>query len=200
MPYSNEHKVRTRAKIVESARVLFNRRGFEQVSIDDIMKRSGLTRGGFYHHFSSKEALYAEAVNSFSACNPFALESKRIGGAWASPRAAAMRLAELYLSDEVLDDVEQHCPLVAVPSDVARAGLKPRAAYTQIVKRMLEVFEAAFDKDDDEAASKAQVIVNLCVGSMVIARTTTDPALRKSLRAAALDQARRLLGVKNKGD
>ena len=191
MPYTAEHKARTRARIVDSARVLFNRRGFDQVSIDEIMSECGLTRGGFYNHFASKEALYAEAIDSFAACNPFAVETRRAGG-WPSPRHAARRLAELYLSDAALDDVDQHCPLIALPSDAARAGLEPREAYTTIVRRMLGVFRAAFG-DDPDGAAKAQVIVNLCVGAMVIARTTTDPELRRSLRAAALEQALRLL-------
>src|SRR5262245_51445512 len=75
MPYTVEHKARTRARIVESARVLFNRKGFDQVSIDDIMNHAGLTRGGFYNHFPSKQGLYAEAVRSFAACNPFVKET-----------------------------------------------------------------------------------------------------------------------------
>lgn len=196
MPYTAEHKARTRARIVASARVLFNRHGFDQVSIDNVMEHSGLTRGGFYNHFASKQALYAEAVNSFAACNPFALESARVGG-WSSPKQAARRLAELYLSDDALDDVDQHCPLIALPSDVARAGLEPREAYTLVVRRMLGVFRAAFGASDLEGSTKAQLIVNLCIGSMVIARTTADPSLRRSLRAAALKEALRLLGDKH---
>ena len=65
MPYSSEHKQQVRAKIVESARILFNRHGFEDVTIDQIMEFAGLTRGGFYNHFNSKDALYDEAVSSF---------------------------------------------------------------------------------------------------------------------------------------
>lgn len=196
MPYTAEHKARTRARIVASARVLFNRGGFEQVSIDDIMRHSGLTRGGFYNHFASKDALYVEAINSFATCNPFAVETARVGG-WRSPKQAARRLAELYLSDDALADVDQHCPLIALPSDVARAGLEPREAYTHVLQRMLGVFRAAFPASDPQAATKAQVIVNLCVGSMVIARTTADPTLRRSLRAAALAQALQLLGLRH---
>src|SRR5262245_51285748 len=66
MPYATDHKEKTRARIVDSARVLFNRHGFEAVSIDDVMKGAGLTRGGFYSHFTSKESLYAAAVKSFN--------------------------------------------------------------------------------------------------------------------------------------
>ncbi|WP_417593748.1 TetR/AcrR family transcriptional regulator [Parasphingorhabdus sp.] len=65
MPYSAEHKRRTRTKIVEAARILFNRHGFENVTIDQIMDAAGLTRGGFYNHFKNKQALYGEAVASF---------------------------------------------------------------------------------------------------------------------------------------
>jgi TetR/AcrR family transcriptional regulator, transcriptional repressor for nem operon len=193
MPYTVEHKTRTRARIVESARVLFNRKGFDQVSIDDIMNHAGLTRGGFYNHFQSKQGLYAEAVRSFAACNPFVKETANLARRPGRKRAAR-RLAELYLSNEVLDDVDQHCPLIALPSDVARAGLEPRAAYTFIVRGMLDVFRAAFGESDPAATEKAEIILNLCVGGMVIARTTDDPVLRRSLRATALKQVFRLLG------
>ena len=193
MPFTPAHKARTRTRIVECARVMFNRKGFADVSIDEIMKTAGLTRGGFYNHFASKEDLYAEAVRSFAACNPFAVESRSLGG-HRTPKQAARRLVELYLSDDVLDDVDQHCPLVAVPSDVARAGLEPRSAYTEIVRRMLSVLRAGFPASDKAGDSKAQVILNLCVGGMLVARTTEDPRLRRSLRAAALGQALRMLG------
>ena len=65
MPYSPEHTKKSKAKIVEAARILFNVHGFEKVTIDMIMNKAGMTRGGFYNHFESKEALYSEAVESF---------------------------------------------------------------------------------------------------------------------------------------
>jgi TetR/AcrR family transcriptional repressor of nem operon len=55
MPYSLTHKQETRERIVNSARRLFNRKGFTEVTIDEIMKHAGLTRGGFYRHFDTKE-------------------------------------------------------------------------------------------------------------------------------------------------
>jgi TetR/AcrR family transcriptional regulator, transcriptional repressor for nem operon len=61
MPYSPKHKLDTREKILESARRLFNRKGFSEVSIDEVMENAGLTRGGFYRHFRDKDELYAEA-------------------------------------------------------------------------------------------------------------------------------------------
>ena len=192
MPYPAEHKAQTRARIIESARVMFNRHGFDQVSIDDIMGHAGLTRGGFYNHFGSKQELYAEAVKSFTTCSPFA-KRLQLSRKPRTAQALARMLVDMYLSDEALADVDQHCPLIAVPSDVARAGLEPRAAYTQLVENMAAVFRAAYPARDRDAERKALLIVNLCVGGMLIARTTDDPALRRVLRAAARKEARGLL-------
>lgn len=192
MPYTTEHKARTRAKIIQSARIMFNRRGFEQVSIDDIMAHAGLTRGGFYNHFASKDELYAEAVQSFGTCNPFAQRAAAMKAP--EPRKLARLLVDTYLSGETLADVDQHCPLIALPSDVARAGFKPRAAYTNVVKNMVRVFRRAFPEADRDAERKALLIVGLCVGGMVIARTTDDPELRRMMRAAARKEALELLG------
>ena len=65
MPYTAAHKSKTRARIVECARILFNRHGFDNVTIDMVMGDAKLTRGGFYNHFKSKEELFAAAVSSF---------------------------------------------------------------------------------------------------------------------------------------
>jgi AcrR family transcriptional regulator len=194
MPYSAEHKARTRARIIESARILFNRRGFEQVSIDDLMKEAGLTRGGFYHHFRSKDELYSEAVRSFTTCGPLTRHLATLGRK-PEPRELARLLVKLYLCDETLRNIDIQCPLVALPSDVARAGRRPRGAYTQLVRGMLGVLRGAFDPDDPAAEEKAQLVVSLCVGGMVLSRTTDDVELRASLRAAARAQALALLEV-----
>lgn len=187
MPYPAEHKTRIRGRIIESARRLFNRHGFEQVSIDQIMAGAGLTRGGFYHHFRNKDELYAESVASFATCNP--TRPKR---PIKDPHRLARTLIDLYLSDEVLDNVELHCPLYALPADVARAGLSPQRAYTDLIRGLKEVYRAALPGARD-AERRAETIVSLCVGGMVLARTTNDPVLRGSLRAAARHQALSLL-------
>jgi AcrR family transcriptional regulator len=192
MPYTAEHKARTRARIVEAARQLFNRHGFDQVSIEQVMARANLTHGGFYNHFASKGELYAEAVASFSTCNPFHRKLAASKRPAPEPAKLARMLVEAYLAEEVLEDADMHCPLYALPSDVARAGLEPRRAYTNLIRGMAKVCRAALAPAPD-AERRAQVIVSLCVGGMVLARTTDDPALRKSLRAAARQQALALL-------
>jgi AcrR family transcriptional regulator len=192
MPYSAEHKARTRGRIVESARRLFNRHGFEQVSIEQIMEQAGLTRGGFYNHFASKDALYAEAITSFVNCNPFSAEVMKADPPVSDPKQLARMLVNAYLSDRTFSDKDRHCPLYALPSDVARAGLKPQKAYTDLIRNMAHIFRSALNGRPG-ADERAQTIVSLCVGGMVLARTTHDAELRRSLREAATRHALQLL-------
>jgi AcrR family transcriptional regulator len=194
MPYRPEHKAETRARIVESARRLFNRHGFQQVTIDQVMADAGLTRGAFYHHFTSKDGLYAAAVASFATCNPFVAKMAEGELTLDDPHKLARMLVDLYLSDEVLDDINLHCPLYALPSDVARAGLEPQQAYTDLIRGMSEVYRCAL-KGAGDADRRAESMVSLCVGGMVLARTTNDPGLRRSLRASARHQALALLNA-----
>lgn len=188
MPYSAAHKADTRQRIVTSARRLFNRHGFERVTIEQIMADAALTRGGFYNHFTSKEQLFAEAVASYHTCNPFAADAKALGDHAGDPGRLARMLVDLYLSDRVFDNVDDHCPLYALPSDVSRAGLSPRMAYTDLLRSMVFIFHQAL-RDRADAGQQAQAIVALCVGGMVLARTTDDPDLRGTLRGAAHAQA-----------
>ncbi|WP_267222010.1 TetR/AcrR family transcriptional regulator [Dyella silvae] len=192
MSYTPEHKVRTRARIVESARRLFNHHGFEKVTIDQIMTAAGLTRGAFYHHFDSKDELYAASVASFITCNPFTSHMAHAATPVTDPRQLARMLIDLYLSDEVLENLDLHCPLYGLPGDVARAGLEPQKAYTDLIRSMSNIYRAALDGVHD-ADRRAESVVSLCVGGMVLARTTNDPGLRKSLRASARHQALTLL-------
>ena len=95
---------------------MFNRHGFEAVSIDQIMANAGLTRGGFYHHFANKEELYSEAIAGYAGCNATAMDFGAPAG------RIVLQMVNAYLSRQHLEDVELHCPMIALPSDVARAG------------------------------------------------------------------------------
>src|SRR5215813_8612694 len=139
MPYSPEHRRRTRERIVRSAMILFNRHGFESVSIDDIMAHAGLTRGGFYRHFKTKSALYAEAVSLSLAETPWS----RWDGVDVDFSAddAAAQVVRAYLSEQHVDDIDGSCPMVALPSDVARADPSVKIAFENVFKAMVGLFE-----------------------------------------------------------
>ena len=180
MPYAPEHKEQTRARIVECARRMFNRHGFEAVSIDQIMASAGLTRGGFYHHFANKEALYSEALASYARCNPAADLNLA-----APARQVVLQMVNAYLSRQHLEDIDRHCPMIALPSDVARAGPAVRRTYEVLLGGMLGVFERGVDPADGDARQAALAIAALCVGGMVLARTVEDSALATETREAA---------------
>jgi len=139
MPYTSQHKARTRLRIVEAARRAFNRRGFLDVSIDDVMADAGLTRGGFYNHFPNKEALLVAALDHYSQCNPVERwDGVRIDAA-ADPETVAHQTIDAYLSSAHLDDIEGQCPLVALPAEVSRGGVALKARYRELVERMVDV-------------------------------------------------------------
>lgn len=189
MPYSPAHKQDTRAKIVESARILFNRHGFEDVTIDAIMQNAGLTRGGFYNHFKSKEVLYSAAVSSF-LMGRGAQWRKEAGIDPRKPgRDMTRQMIESYLSSQHLGDLDGQCPMIALPSDVARANPAVQASYQELLEAMVSLFENGAQKQPRQTALS---LAALCVGGMVLARSLPDSALAEEVRAASLRAATEL--------
>jgi TetR/AcrR family transcriptional repressor of nem operon len=193
MPYSAEHKDKTRKKIVETARVLFNRHGFNGVSIDMVMQEAGLTRGGFYNHFKNKEELFSEAVMSFLMGR---------GAEWREDAGVdvtnlrpemAHQMIDAYLSPEHLDDLDGQCPMIALPSDIARGGIEAQQSFQTLLEAMVSLFETNMSSDDSTNRQWAQAIAALCVGGMVLSRALPDSTLAKEVRVAAGQSAKRLL-------
>jgi AcrR family transcriptional regulator len=186
MPYSAKHKHETRQRIVNSARRLFNRRGFADVTIDEIMKHAGLTRGGFYRHFRAKEELYALAVKQFLCLDaPEPWQRKHVDGC-ATDAVLARMIVNAYLSQEHLADREGSCPLIALPSDVSRDGKAVKNAFREVLAKMVDVF--ALNLSGPQARKVALAKVSTCVGAMVIARAIDDRDLAEELRDAAREQ------------
>ncbi len=202
MPYPAEHRTEMRDKILESARRLFNRNGLTEVSIDAVMAGAGLTRGGFYSYFSSKEELYAEAITQFvrgTDCpawqqSAFAQVAEQPGN---GPRMARIIL-DAYLSDTHLADVDGSCPMIGLATDVARGGGAAKAAYRAVLGMMTGIFAENLGPDPVAAPGqdreRALAVVALCVGGMVLARAVDDPATGDDLRAAARRYAVALAG------
>ena len=185
MPYSAAHKQETRARIVETARILFNRHGFDGVTIDMVMNEAGLTRGGFYNHFKSKEKLYSEAVSGFLMGRGAEWrEEAGVDPLQPGPVMARNMIAS-YLSTEHLGDIDGQCPMIALPSDVARANGEVRDSYQGLLEAMVSLFENGLAKNDDEPRKKALSLAALCVGGMVLARTLPNSTLAEEVREAA---------------
>lgn len=189
MPYTTEHKLRTRERIVDCARELFNHKGFVDVSIDEIMAHAGLTRGGFYNHFTSKEDLFVEVVRAYEHFNPAERWADIEFDLSKSGSAFARQLINAYLSRTHLDDVGGHCPMIALPSDVAHASPRVKDAYRNLVESMAGVFAAGMPRANGDAEQRGLALTALCVGSMVLARTFDDQTFRNDIREAARSMA-----------
>ncbi len=195
MSYTKEHKQKTRQLIVETARVLFNRHGFAGVTINMVMAEAGLTRGGFYNHFKSKDELFSEAVSSF-LMGRGAIWRAEAGVDVSKPcRETARHMIEGYLSKEHLGDRDGQCPMIALPSDVARANPQVQGAYQDLLLAMTSLFEQSLESGDQPCREKALSVAALCVGGMVLSRTLPDSSLAEEVRQAAYAQARRVINL-----
>jgi TetR/AcrR family transcriptional regulator, transcriptional repressor for nem operon len=186
MPYSPAHKQKVRERIVECARILFNRHGFDNVTIDMVMADAELTRGGFYNHFGSKEELFAAAVSSFLMGRGAEWRAEAGINPGRPTQKAARQMLAGYLSKDHLGDLDGQCPMIALPSDIARGTPKVRAAYQVLLESMVALFEHSIEGTPAQKRQSALTLAALCVGGMVIARTLPDSDIAEAVRAAAL--------------
>jgi AcrR family transcriptional regulator len=189
MPYSAAHKQNTRARIVECARILFNRHGYDNVTIDMVMADAKLTRGGFYNHFKNKEELFAAAVSSFLMGRGAQWRADQGIDAMRPTRQAARQMLAGYLSKEHLGDLDGQCPMIALPSDIARSSPEVQTAYQQLLVAMVGLFENSLPGPRRAAHKRALVLAALSVGGMVLARTLPNSKLAESIRSAAYNHA-----------
>jgi TetR/AcrR family transcriptional regulator, transcriptional repressor for nem operon len=190
MPYPKDHKEKTRAKITEAARILFNRHGYDRVTIDQVMAEAGLTRGGFYAHFSGKEALFAEAMTSFLMGRGARWRDEAGIVPHAREVEMAQRMVDAYLSREHLEDLDGQCPMIALSSDAARIGPEVRESYEKLLTAMVWLFEVNIGTNRLAARRDALSMAALCVGGMILSRTLPDSELADEVREAAHAQAR----------
>lgn len=185
MPNVPEQKEETRRRIIESARRLFNRRGFTDVTIEQIMAEAGLTHGGFYKHFAAKEELYAIAVRQFGVSPVQEPWQNRHIDPLARGRDLACMIANAYLSRDHLDDRDGSCPMIGLPSDVARGGDVVKRAFREIMDMMVGIFAENLEGDEPARRERALALAATCVGGMVLARAVDSPELADELREAA---------------
>jgi TetR/AcrR family transcriptional regulator, transcriptional repressor for nem operon len=197
MPYPAGHRTEVKKKIVDSARRLFNARGFESVSLQQIMAGAGLTHGGFYSYFQSKSDLYAAVLGCFFTDPEWksCWEGVRLD---LSSTDVGPQVVRAYLSRQHFEDVENSCPMVALPTDVARSGKSAKIAFENVFKAMVSVLERSLIQNGRRRRVTAESIAALCIGGMVVARTLDDRELADELRGACTTMALQLGGWDDK--
>jgi TetR/AcrR family transcriptional repressor of nem operon len=174
----------THERIVETAARAIRRSGYNGTSVADIMKEAGLTHGGFYAHFASREAMLAEAADRAGAES--VAVSTRVA-ATAQPEQALQALVRAYLSKEHVKSVEMGCPIAALGSEMPRQAPEVRRAATRRIKEMIDVVARQLpDWGQPAAHEHALVAVATSVGALLLARAVDDPKLSDALVEATL--------------
>jgi TetR/AcrR family transcriptional repressor of nem operon len=175
MRKSKQEAGRTRERIVETAAAAFRRNGIDGTGLSDLMAAAGLTHGGFYRHFESKDQLVAEACAA--ACDSVA-EATAAALSRKKKRNGLEALAATYLTADHKEDAAGGCPFVALGSELARADQKTREAATEGLLKLVDVIaQQQGQTKPDVARRRALVALSTMVGALTLARMVTDPKL-----------------------
>ena len=186
MRRTKQAKQQTHARIVAAATRRFRAGGIAGVGVADVMGEAGLTHGGFYAHFASKDALVAEACGAGLAQSRERI-IRKIQREPAERRLAAY--IDLYLSTEHRDHPEAGCVMPALSGEVARSSQEVRAAFTQayndyrdaLASLLTDAGNAGDGGSEDEVSDEAMVLLAGLAGTMLLARAVDDPALSERM-------------------
>jgi len=183
-------KEETRSRILRAAARAIRKHGYEGLGVADVMKEAGLTHGGFYAHFESRDALLAAAAEQAGAES-----NERLSRAVASARPGEelSALVDTYLSDRHVAAPEEGlgCAIAAAGSELPRQQPEVRRAAALRIKELIGLVERQFpDWGKSAAHEKAMAITATMVGALLLARAADDPQLSRSIRKAARELIR----------
>lgn len=171
----------THERIVETAARAIRRAGYQGVGVADIMKEAGLTHGGFYAHFDSRNALLVEAVERAGKDSAAAM-AQRMATRQAKGESAFKALVESYLSDAHLAGTEHGCPVAALCSEMPRQAPEVREASASRIQGVVKLVKKSLP--EGAAPESAMVIASTLVGALQLARALGDNAQGKALLKA----------------
>jgi TetR/AcrR family transcriptional repressor of nem operon len=179
---SQADKAASHERIVKTASRRMRRDGIDSVSVAELMNEAGLTHGGFYRHFGSRDDLMAEAVDTALAQGSERIQAAaKLGG----PEALAA-IIDGYLSRLHRDKPETGCAVAALPTDIAHANARVRTAYARQVRNYIELLTELIPGGDSD---QAHLILAALVGALVLARAVDDRGMSDEI----LDSAARAL-------
>jgi TetR/AcrR family transcriptional repressor of nem operon len=193
MRYSREHKLETHARIVKKASVRLREKGAHGIGVADLMKEAGLTHGGFYAHFDSREALVIEA---FAHAMDRSREHWRKLTEQASPEKRLGAIVDSYLTPAHRDDPGRGCAVPALGAEIARESPKTRKAFAAKLEQMIDMLAAQItDLSPNAARKQAMASIATMMGTVVLARIAGNgefsDEILKAGRDAVLDRATR---------
>lgn len=190
---SREETAQTRAWIIETAAGLFREQGIGATGVADIMSAAGLTHGGFYRHFASKEALAAEAI-SYATCR--SLEELEKTGNSEACQQALVDFVDRYLSNDHVDHPGKGCPLVALGSEARYAPAKAAEQLAEASDRAITALATAMDAEREQASA----LMATLVGTVTLARMARTGQQRDQILAAGKSAAAKYMTAAPKSD
>lgn len=185
MRYSKEHKLETHARIVKKASVRLREKGAHGIGVADLMKDAGLTHGGFYAHFDSREALVVEA---FGYAMDRSIERWRQLAGQAAPQDRLATIVEAYLSPQHRDNPGHGCAVPALGAEIARESPKTRKAFAAKLDQMIDMMAEQFTADAGRSArQQAMAVMATMMGTLVMARVAGSGELSEELLNAGRD-------------
>jgi TetR/AcrR family transcriptional repressor of nem operon len=178
MKVSRAQAEENRERILDNAAQLFRERGFDGIGLNDLMQAAGLTRGGFYGHFESKDDLAAQATRR-------ALQANREQWKKQTDRGLAAWV-KAYLSDAHRDHIGAGCGLVALAGDAARGAPAVQEVFAEGVENLVAALQAQMPAADAaERREQALVMLSTLVGALLLSRGVGETGLSRELRDAA---------------
>lgn len=188
MGHSQEHKIKTHQRIVRTAAKRFREKGLDGVAIADLMKELGLTVGGFYKHFDSRDDLVAESFRA--AAGPW--QKQLLAAESGGPPVTYQGLVDSYLTETHRDQPGNGCPISALACDIARGGKQIRSLLTKQIESEIELLGNLLPQNDGAARSKAILAVSALLGAVELARAVSDATLSREVLESTREALRQL--------
>lgn len=187
MRYSKEHKQETHARIVRKASVRLREKGAHGIGVADLMKEAGLTHGGFYAHFDSREALVIEA---FGYAMDRSVEHWRKVAAETSPEKRLSTIVDSYVSTVHRDDPGRGCAVPTLGAEIARESAKTRKAFGAKLDQLIDVMaDQILDVPRKTARRQAMATLATMMGTLVMSRVAGSGELSDEILAAGREAA-----------
>lgn len=183
MRYDNEHKQKTHQKLLYEASLAIRENGPDNVAVAGLMAKAGLTHGGFYAHFKSKDHLVAETINYMFDEQIEGFNARMVGD---SLKDGLLNYIERYLSMQHRELVDKGCPMAALNSDIGRMSDAVRTQFEAGIKKSIEVITDVLKRlGKPNPQAMAASILSEMIGALSVARGVLDTALSEQILNAA---------------
>jgi TetR/AcrR family transcriptional repressor of nem operon len=186
MRISKEAAAANRTRVLEAASRLFREKGVDAIAVADLMKAAGLTHGGFYNHFESKEELAAAACRSAFAAAVDRVERKASRASKGGRQEVYAHYVERYLAPQTRDAPGTSCPMATLGTDAARHGPAFKAAFAEGVRRYIEAFTKIVPSKSEQPRAEAITALSTLIGALTLSRACAgvDDAFADEVLAA----------------